>query len=99
MLEDSVCDGSAEMTTALQIFVTYLSADVIDTATKILESEFVKMHLFHLHDLVDANTHIDPNRVVPMFMFFTKEKSMDERGYREFWNLCIKLEDLCQPPS
>ncbi|WP_188798268.1 hypothetical protein [Dyella nitratireducens] len=87
------------MTTALQIFVTYLSADVIDTATKILESEFVKMHLFHLHDLVDANTHIDPNRVVPMFMFFTKEKSMDERGYREFWNLCIKLEDLCQPPS
>ena len=99
ILEDSARDGSAEMITALQIFVTYLPADVIDTATKILECEFVKMHLFHLHDLVDANTHVDPNRVVPMFMFFSKEKSMDERGYREFWNLCIKLEDLCQLPS
>lgn len=99
ILEDSARDGSAEMITALQIFVTYLPAEVIDTATKILECEFVKMHLFHLHDLVDANTHVDPNRVVPMFMFFSKEKNMDERGYWEFWNLCMKLEDQCKASS
>lgn len=99
MLEDSARDGSAEMITALQIFVTYLPADIIDTATKILECEFVKMYLFHLHDLVDANTHVDPKRVVPMFMFFSKEKSMNERGYWEFWNLCIKLEEQCKAPS
>jgi hypothetical protein len=95
-LEESARDGVAEMVTTLQIFVTYFPAEIIDTATKMLECEFVKMHLYHLHDLVDANTHVDKNRVVPMFMFFSKEKSMDERGYREFWNLCIQLESQCE---
>lgn len=95
MIEEYARDGSAEMITTLQIFVTYLPAEVIDTATKLLECDFLKMHLFHLHDLVDANTHIDKNRVVTMFMYHTEDKSMDERGYREFWSLYIQLERQC----
>lgn len=96
IIEDAAREGSAEMITTLQIFVTYLPAGIIDTATKLLECEFLKIYLFHLHDLVDANTHIDKNRVVPMFMHISKEQSMDERGYREFWNLYMELENQCE---
>lgn len=94
MFENTANQGAAQITTALQIYGTFLNPEVIEGATMLLNCEFQHRQQ-HIHDLVDANTRGDPNRPVRFFWIDPGERF--DSGYTEYWNLVAGLISLCAP--
>lgn len=93
MLERAATEGAKEITTTLQTYSGYLSPQVMDATTRLLYSDFLQYRLLHIHDIVLANTHKDPNRVVPFF--FAAEDNGRNFDYEEFWRLLEAAMVLC----
>lgn len=85
MFEDAATAGARDIVTTLQIFATYLPAEAIEVTTALLNCRFMQWRLIHMHDLVDANTHVDKDRRVPFF--FVRKDEMHNQEYEEFWTL------------
>jgi hypothetical protein len=93
MLERAAREGSDEITSTLQIYASYLSPEVMDATTKVLNSNFLRFRLLHIQDIVRANTHHDANRPVPFF--WVKNDEMHNPDYEEFWKLLAQAMMLC----
>lgn len=93
MLERAAREGSAEITTTLQIYASYLSPEIMDATTKLLYSDFLRMRLLHTPEIVVANTHGDANRPVPFF--WVADDRMHNRDYEEFWQCLARVMALC----
>lgn len=93
MLERAAAEGAKEITAALQIYSGYLSPEVMDATTRLLYSDFLQYRLMHIHDIVLANTHSYPDRVVPFF--FADEDNGRNLDYEEFWRLLETAMVLC----
>ena len=92
MFEDTANNGSAQITTSLQIYVTFFDAPLIEAATKLLNCEFM-LRLRHIHDVVEANIHGDSGRSVRFFWVAPDEHMRS--GYEEFWPLVTEVIELC----
>lgn len=92
MFENTAIQGSLQITTTLQIYVTFFDAALIEATTRLLHCEF--MHrLQHTHEIVDANTRGDPERPV-RFFWVSPDKHM-RSGYEEFWPLVAEVLQHC----
>jgi hypothetical protein len=97
MLERAAKGGSEEITKTLQIFASYLSAEIMDAATKLLYSDFLHFRLCHVREIVLANTHRDANRPVPFF--WVADDEMHNQDYEEFWQLMAEAMRTCGADS
>lgn len=93
MLERAAKEGSAEITTTLQIYASYLSPEIMDATTKLLYSDFLRFRQLHTREIVVANTHGDANRRVPFF--WVADDRMHNQDYEEFWRLLARAMTLC----
>jgi hypothetical protein len=93
MLERAAREGSEEITRTLQIYASYLSPEIMDAATKVLYSDFLRFRLLHIHDIVQANTYRDANRPVPFLWAANNE--VQNPDYEEFWQLMAHAMTLC----
>lgn len=93
MLERAAREGSEEITKTLQIYASYLSPDIMEATTKVLYSDFLRFRLLHIHDIVQANTHRDPNR--PVLFFWAAEDERHNPEYEGFWRLLAHAMALC----
>lgn len=93
MLQRAATEGAREITTTLQIYSAYLSPEVMESATRLLYSDFLQFRLMHMHDKVLANTHRDSNRAVPFF--WAAEDNRRNADYEEFWQLLAAAMVLC----
>ncbi|TAJ52987.1 MAG: hypothetical protein EPN60_18600 [Nevskiaceae bacterium] len=92
MFENTARQGSEQLTTGLQIYVTFLAPEIIEATTKLLNCEF--MHrLHHVQSIIDANTKDNPERSVTFFWVAPDEHH--RCGYEEFWSLVAKVMGLC----
>jgi hypothetical protein len=92
MFENTAKQGSEQLTTALEIYVTFLEPELIFATTKLLNCEF--MHrLHHIHSIIDANTADNPKQ--PVTFFWIDPERGHPCGYEEFWNLIAKVIYLC----
>jgi hypothetical protein len=93
MFEKTAREGSEQMVQALQIYVTFLDPTLIRAVTRLLNSDFLRVHLSHVHDIIDANTRDDPHRKVTFFWVSTEE--MHRCGYEDFWDRVAEVLRLC----
>lgn len=96
MFENTAKQGADQITSALQIYVTFLEPEIIEAATKLIACEF-HFRLAHTHDIVAANTRDDARRPV-RFFWVDPEERMDS-GYDEYWKLVARLTQLCTRSS
>jgi hypothetical protein len=93
MFETTAKEGSREIVEALQIYVTFLEPAAIHAVTRLLNCDFLRVHLIHIHDIIDANTTHDSDRKVT---FFWVDNSEQPRcGYETFWNCVAEVLRLC----
>lgn len=92
MFERTAIKGAAQITTALQIYVTFFDAALVESATRLLNCEF--MHrLQHIRDIIDANTRSEPER--PVCFFWVSPGEHMRSGYEEFWPLVAEIVRHC----
>jgi hypothetical protein len=97
LIESLATRGAYEITTALQIYAAYLSPEIIESTTGLLYSDFFQYRLLRIHDIVDANTHGNPDRPVPFF--WAKKEEGYNTDYEEFWQLMATAMTLCGSDS
>jgi len=93
MLQRAASEGAGEITISLQIYSGYLSPEVMGAVTRLLYSDFLRMRLLRIGDIVTANTHKDPHRKVPFF--FAGEDRGRNVDYEEFWKMLSEAMTLC----
>lgn len=93
LLESAATKGVQEITTALQIYASYLSPEVMEGVTKLLYSRFLQYRLLLIHDIIDANTHDNANRSVPFF--WVRDDRLHNAEYEDFWRLMATAMTLC----
>lgn len=86
-------EGAAQITSALQIYVTYLDPKIVSAATKLLDCFFMNQ-LQNIHEIVNANTRTDPDREVPFF--WASPDGKVDSNYEEFWHLVVEFKILCK---
>lgn len=92
MFENTAIEGASQITTTLQIYVTFLDAVLIDKTTRLLNSEFMS-RLRHTRQIIDANTCSEPAR--PVYFFWVSPDNHIRAGYEEFWPLVAEIMQLC----
>ncbi|MCS4306751.1 hypothetical protein M2404_001074 [Rheinheimera pacifica] len=92
MFEDTATKGSLQITTTLQIYVTFLDAVLIDKTTRLLNSEFMS-RLHHTRHIINANTRGELDR--PVHFFWVSPDNHMKSGYEEFWPLVAEVMRLC----
>ncbi|MDO9453944.1 MAG: hypothetical protein Q7J29_13920 [Stagnimonas sp.] len=93
IIENAAEQGSAQLTTALQIYSAYLPAEVMDAVTKVLYSTFLNIRLIGIHGVVAANTRHD--RDWPVKFFWVANDEMHNRDYSQFWQLLAAAFVAC----
>jgi hypothetical protein len=93
MFETTAKEGSREIVEALQIYVTFLEPAVIHAVTRLLNCDFLRVHLIHIHDIIDANTMHDSDRKVTFFWVDNTEQP--RCGYETFWSCVAEVLRLC----
>jgi hypothetical protein len=93
LLQSAAQKGAEEIRIALQIYASYLPPDVMEATTSLLYSRFLQYRLLLIHDVIDANTHNDPNR--PVLFFWVRNDRMHNAEYEELWDLLAKAMALC----
>jgi hypothetical protein len=81
------------MVEALQIYVTFLEPTLIRSVTRLLNSDFLRAHLSHIHDIIDANTRDDADRKVAFF--WASAENGHRCGYEDFWDRAGEVLSLC----
>lgn len=93
LLERAAGKGVQEITTALQIYASHLPSDIMEAVTKLLYSRFMQYRLLLIHDIIDANTHGQPDR--PVLFFWVSDDRMHTDEYEEFWQLAAAAMSAC----
>jgi hypothetical protein len=82
LIRDAAVRGSAQVTTALQIYASYLAPEIIEITSEFLNTPFLRMRLLLMDELMLANTHGDKDRRVPFF--WVKDDEMHDTDYEDF---------------
>lgn len=93
IIQGAAKEGRKRVFRSLQIYSSYLPAEVMDVVTRYTNSEFLWMRLAGLTTVVNANVRFAPSRPVRFFM--VKDDHMHNPGYEEFWTLLDQAIQLC----
>lgn len=85
VIESAAIEGKARLERCLQTYQSRLPIELIEAIAQLLGTEFLQMRLARMHDLINANTHGDPERTVPFFIVAPEPRH--DQAYQAFWEL------------
>lgn len=97
IIQRAANEGSANIVTALQIYSTYFSVEIIEAVSQYLNSEFLRIHMAHITDIVDVNVNLTRSRGIsrPIPFLMAKNDEMHSHGYKEFWQFLEQALVIC----